>query len=560
MSTLSVATISGVTTLTGGGFDQIGASANSANAAAIASMTTANLALLTANISNTTANATTLAMSTFVGTQNGQIIMTTNTAVPYGGYLLCDGSVYNRSAYPNLANVANIAQFSGVYMANVGLQAVGYYGTINSQLPGQNPALLGLSASNNGILFQQAMQVASSSNPTYTLAFGSSDNGITWRSLSNTVSNYGNVSVGIFRQHNLPQFITGIAGAAAGGGITYHPTIAYNGTNYVTGNIYQAQVASGVRYGSNVFALNTYTVTNINFVVEGIVWTGARFIACGSTGAGSNTVSYSSDGVTWTVGGGVANASSAINNGYKRMSYANNTLVIGTSNTVSQANMFSFPIIRYSQDNGISFSTATQPSGFGVNSGFNSSNCCIRYVGYLNNQFIAVDHAGAIANSPNGVTWSLVAAANTLGSSYSPMSETTDAVGNQYVSGSSTSLYQAGMMDARSVSWNMDYTQGYYVFGSTYSTDLINWKRFPAQSAKKNAMTPMGHGVTLPTSNVYYFPGSTNFGFDGGACPVSYTPAFPGGYWNPYPTTGAQFAVPYLTDEVSGVVKYYIKT
>jgi hypothetical protein len=50
MSTLSVATISGVTTLTGGGFDQIGASANSANAAAIASLTTANLALLTANI------------------------------------------------------------------------------------------------------------------------------------------------------------------------------------------------------------------------------------------------------------------------------------------------------------------------------------------------------------------------------------------------------------------------------------------------------------------------------------------------------------------------------
>jgi hypothetical protein len=527
MSTLSVATISGVTTLTGGGFDQIGASANSANAAAIASLTTANLALLTANIANTTANATTLAMSTFVGTQNGQIIMTTNTATPFGGYLLCDGSVYSRSTYPNLANVSNVAVLSATYLANLGYTSSQSPGPVGTG--GAPNFYMGISVSNNGIIFNQL------GNGPIISTSGSTDNGLTWRLLATTVTS--NVSVGIFNQHTVA--------ISSGGGWTYHPTIAYNGTNYVTGNAYIGYIGSGVRYGSNVFALNTYTATNINFAVNGIVWTGARFIAAG-TGVAGNTASYSADGITWTVGGGIANSSSALSHGYKRLAYGVNTLVIGTSNTVSQTNVFSFPIIRYSQDNGVSFSTATQPSGFGVNSGFNSSNTIIRYVGYINNQFIAVDHAGAIANSPNGIVWNLAAAANTLNSFYDPLNLETDA------------LTMNPLTDNRTTNWNMDYAQGYYIYGSLYSTNLTTWNRFPQQSAKRNITTPIGWGAVLPTSNVYYFPGSVAYTGDGGSCSTYvYTP---GGYWNPYPFTGTQFSVPYLTDEVSGMVKYYIKT
>ena len=528
MSTLSVVAITGVTTLSGGGFDLVG---NTSNAA----LTAANLALLTANVANTTANSVLTTMSTFTGTQNGQIIMTTNTAVPYGGYLLCDGSVYNRSSYPNLANVSNIAVLSGTFLANMG-----YSSAITAGGPGDpsggsvSSKQAGVSVSNNGIIFNQL--------GVYT-ASGSTDNGLTWRLLHNptTPITYTNVAVGFFHTHGAGG--VGSAGSA-GGGVTYHPTIAFNGTNYVAGNMWSTTAAAGVRYGSNAFALTSFTTTNVNFPLDGVVWNGRdKFIAVGQTGY--NVAAYSSDGITWTVGGGIANSTTTSGVGYKRLAYGNNAVVVGTSNTVSQANIFSFPIIRYSLDNATTFSTATQPSGFGVNSGFNSSNTCIRYVGYINNQFIAVDHAGAIANSPNGVTWSLVAGANTLNNFLEAMNPLTD-----YQSAASISTISS--------SHNMDYLQGYYVYGSLYSTDLVNWKRFPQQSAKKSAITPTGIGAVLPTSNVYYFAGATpNFG-DGGC---GSTPEYMfGGYWNPYPFTGSQFSVPYLTDEVSGMVKYYIKT
>lgn len=529
MSTLSVAAITGVTTLTGGGFDQIGASANSANVQSIAALTTANLALLTANIANTTANATTLAMSTFVGTQNGQIIMTTNTAVPYGGYLLCDGSVYNRSAYPNLANVANVPVFSATYSSQ--MTPFSGYGTPNYASESQKQPL---AVTNNGIVLVQY-----GTTPGYN-SFGNRyvtfDNGANWVYYSNSSRANGIPAWSYYNWSN--------PGAP-------YQTIAFNGTNYVMANGSLTTGSLGIRYGSNVLTMNAFVQTGITCLVSGIVWNGRdKFIAVGMptsvAGTSGNSASYSSDGITWTVGGGISNTSYLFGGGdnAKRLAYGNNALVVGTANAVSSTNVYSYPIIRYSQDNALTFSTATQPSGFGVNSPMSSvaSNNNIKYLGYVNNQFLAVDGAGAIANSPNGVTWSLVAAANTLNNLLIP---------NDTVQG----------LVVNALMYPIDYTQGFYVYGPAYSIDLVTWKRFPTQSQKISSITPTGPGITNPTTNTYFFKGSVMYETgDGGCGAVAQPMGHAAGYWNPYPFTGAQFSVPYLSDETSGMVKYYIKT
>jgi hypothetical protein len=538
MSTLSVATISGVTTLTGGGFDQIGASANSANAAAIASMTTANLALAIANVANTTANATTLAMSTFVGTQNGQIIMTTNTATPFGGYLLCDGSVYNRSSYPNLANVANIAVLYGTQSASIlSINKQGYnpFNTLSETNRGV------FAATNNGILLHQAYnQTGYISGQRYV----SYDNGVNWVYYNDRSQANGSPIVVLTSTYWT-------------GAHTPFNTIAFNGTNYVMANAFVsstgAATAAGIRYGSNVTTMNAIVTTGVSFVTTGIVYNGRdKFIAVGTPVASgsANLAAYSTDGITWTAGGGISNTGNPTTSGFyywvgaKRLAYGNNAAVVGTANLVSQANSFYYPLIRYSQDNALTFSTATQPSGFGVNSPLPSaaSNNTIMYLGYVNNQFLAIDGAGAIANSPNGVTWSLVAAANTLNNLMIP---------NDTVQG----------LAVNSLGYPIDYVQGFYVYGPAYSTDLVTWKRFPTQMMRIGYITPAGPGVTNPTTNTYFFKGGVMYETGDGGC-GSAVPNFAhgNGTWNPYPFTGSQFSVPYLTDEVSGMVKYYIKT
>jgi hypothetical protein len=307
----------------------------------------------------------------------------------------------------------------------------------------------------------------------------------------------------------------------------------------------------GIKYGSNVLTMNAFVQTSVVCLVSGIVWNGRdKFIAVGlpinAAGTTGNSASYSSDGITWTVGGGISNTSYAFGSGdnAKRLAYGNNTVVVGTANTVSSSNSYTYPIIRYSQDNALTFSTATQPSGFGVNSTLAAvaSNNNIKYLGYLNNQFLAVDGAGAIANSPNGVTWSLVAASGTLNNLMIP---------NDTIQG----------LSVNNLGYPIDYVQGFYVYGPAYSTDLVTWKRFPTQSQKITSLTPTGPGVTNPVSNTYFFKGGVMYDTGDGGCGYV-TPLFlhGNGYWNPYPFTGAQFSVPYLSDETSGMVKYYIKT
>jgi hypothetical protein len=66
-----------------------------------------------------------------------------------------------------------------------------------------------------------------------------------------------------------------------------------------------------------------------------------------------------------------------------------------------------------------------------------------------------------------------------------------------------------------------------------------------------------GPGIIQPTSNNYFFSG-TGLRGDGGACNQPYY-SDPG-YWNPTPNPGTQFSVPYITDEQTGMVRYYIKT
>ena len=461
--------------------------------------------------------------------QTGQVMASSNATTP-SGYLPCDGSVYLQSSYPALAAVCNVAMFNGIYLANT--RGIGF----NNGGAGQ-PAF---AATSDGLLFYDAGIAGSGSN-----AYVSFDSGATWGTLR---ANVRTVSVQAM----------------------YKPTIAYNGTNYVSANTSARTThdhSVGARSGSNVFTMGGQTTTNVNKIISSIVWTGTYFIAVGNhlnaTAGDANSASISTDGTTWSLGGAVSNLSAALHSGNasqydKVIAYGNNTLVVATSNAVSSTNNFTSVIMRYSTDNATSWTTITQPANFGVNNPYfgGGNTATLIAVTYANNQFVAIDSWGSVANSPNGIVWRTVSSSTTSGlglpapalgySSGAPRAETT-------IPGAFAGLHTIGP--------GVSYTpraNGYYIFNNHYSTDLVTWKRFPqlSQTEPGSAM-PVGPGIIQPTTGNYFFPG-TLFKGDGGSCYQGYY-SDPG-YWNPTPNPGTQFSVPYITDEQTGMVRYYIKT
>lgn len=522
MSTLSVSSITGVTTLSGSAFDAIGTTANTANVTAIAAFTQAN------NVGGAVTTANNIAIAAFTQANTivpGTILATPNTTTP-SGYLLCDGSAYLQSSYPALAAVSNVATLAGTYLANLRSLTSSLSGTVYGS-PGT------LAATSDGLLFYDA---GASALPN---AYVSLDSGATWTTM---------------RANSRPLTTS-----------TNRCTIAYNGTNYVTGNttaFSDHSMSRGARYGSNVFTLSGQTTTNINKVLTSIVWTGTYFVAVGghqqsTAGQDANVASYSTDGITWTQGGAVSNLSSAAHpfqSGYEKwLAYGNNTLVVVAANTVSATNNYTSTIMRYSTDNAVSWTTATQPSGFGVNSPSytqsQQNTLPIIVVTYANNQFVAVDFAGAVANSPNGIVWRVVAPAATL-TRPSPTAGLTNGLYRSYTD-NNPHLWSQG------VSYTSK-ANGYYILSNQYSRDLVTWKRFPMfAGTQPGSSIPAGSGVVQPTSNNYFYTGIMLQGDGGCGNQNQYTDC---GYLNLTPNPNTQFSVPYLTDEQTGMVKYYIKT
>jgi hypothetical protein len=459
--------------------------------------------------------------------QTGQVIGSSNTTTP-SGYLPCDGSVYLQSSYSALAAVCNVAMFNGIYLANV--RGIG----LNFSAGLGQPTF---AATSDGLLFYDAGVGLAN-------AYVSFDSGTTWSTLR---ANVRPVSAQYMQK----------------------PTIAYNGTNYVSANTSARTThdhSLGARYGSNVLTTMTgQTTTNVNKIISSIVWTGTYFIAVGnhlSGGAGdANSASISTDGVTWSLGGAISNLSSALHsssNQYdKVIAFGNNTLVVATSNATSSTNNFTSVIMRYSTDNATSWTTITQPANFGVNNPYfgGGNTATLIAVTYANNQFVAIDSWGSVANSPNGIVWRTVSAGSSalglpapaLG--YSMGAYRSEAAGANAVTG------------LHSLGHGVSYTpraNGYYIFNNHYSTDLVTWKRFPqlAQTEPGSAM-PTGAGIIQSTTGNYFFSGTLLKGDQGGCNQSYYTDP---GYWNPTPNPGTQFSVPYITDEQTGMVRYYIKT
>jgi hypothetical protein len=456
----------------------------------------------------------------------GTIRATTNTTTP-SGYLPCDGSVYLQSSYPALAAVCNVATFGGTYLAN--LRSLTYTSTLTGQL-----SPISLSATSDGLVFFDLINQGGGLGNAY-VTF---DSGSTWSTLR------ANVRV------STP--------------LTAKSTIAYNGTNYVaanTGATNDHTINRGVRYGSNVLTgMATHTTTNFTKIMSSVVWTGTNFIAVGyhpaSTASDANVASISTDGVTWTLGGQIANLSSAISStlGEKYLAYGNNTLVVVAANAVSSTNNFTSTIMRYSTDNATSWTTITQPSGFGVNSSLYTSGNSLPIIAvtFANNQFVAVDFAGAVANSPNGIVWRTIAPARTLNAPSSTVGLTV---------GTGTAR-QLSDVNPHQWSQGVSYTSkagGYYIINNSYSTDLVTWKRFPQLVGTEVGFSiPAGAGVIQPSSNNYFFSGSYLYSESDGST-TTYYYSDPG-VLNMAPNLGTQFNVPYLTDEQGAVVRYYIKT
>jgi len=140
MSTLSVTAITGVTSLSGGGFELIGQVANNASNTANDSATTAGQALTAATGAFGAANTSNIRAVAAFGQANsafnaantatpaGTIINYANTTAP-SGYLRCDGNVYTRSSYWALANVIGTPPMLSSMTAEYSNSATGWSAT-----------------------------------------------------------------------------------------------------------------------------------------------------------------------------------------------------------------------------------------------------------------------------------------------------------------------------------------------------------------------------------------------------------------------------------------------
>lgn len=309
---------------------------------------------------------------------------------------------------------------------------------------------------------------------------------------------------------------SGATWAAVGSGSRNTSSYVWTGTYYLNG----ALDTNGVTYRTTPNGAGTTITTNVAYYARGPVWTGTRAIATGPIGQ----LSYSTTGTTWTAGTVLPGTSPVAND----IAFGSGVAVI-VGNTTGSVGAI------WTTTDGATGTARTLPSGFGTAS-------TVIAVSYVNSLFVAVDNAGAIASSPDGVTWTLKAPANTI------------------------SLYKMGPFFYSVPTFNSSYASrvsycgGYYFLSSFYSTDLISWKLLPPMTAfgsyatsysVANAATAVyPTGACLSDGTRVYYTGDS-FG-----CVIE-----PGCIVTPFNyTTGTQFLVPKIADLQNPNVYYYIKT
>lgn len=304
------------------------------------------------------------------GPQSGDILYTSRK--PAAGYLKCDGSVYQQSAYTAL-------------YASLGLITNG----VNVWTKRTDPVAGAL----NVVCYGNGLYVAGGGSGVII----TSPDGITWTSQANPFTASGAVYGVCFGNG---QFVA-VGWNGSAGIIATSP----DGVTWTSrANPYATVYAAAVCFGGGLFV-----VIGNNGVIatspDGITWTsrgspvgsfGAAicygnglYVAGGSTATGS--IATSTDGITWTP------RNSPLNNIAFTLCYGNGLFIAGGGVT---ANGNNYGLVCTSTD-GITWTPRLSP--FSASQTFPQGSC------FGNGLFVVSGKAGIIATSPDGITWTVPA-------------------------------------------------------------------------------------------------------------------------------------------------------
>lgn len=305
----------------------------------------------------------------------------------------------------------------------------------------------------------------------------------------------------------------------------------WTGTYYVNGAGYAG--TAGIRHRTTLAGAGTAVTTNINYAVYGLAWNGSNLAIAG--GIGLATISYSANGIAWTTGATLGTGGNC-----NDVAFGNGVFVIAGRNTASGPSI-------WTTTNGTAVTLQTLPSGF------TSGATRIYTVTYANSLFIAVNDIGAVASSPDGVTWTLKAAAYSVAPSWiAAASQTATTASAPYLfTGPPVGEY------SYPISRTM-YCNGLYFNGSYYSSDLITWKLIPPFQIGNSPSSLAEQSGWCGTDGTTMFYSGYSYQFSG-ACSAAIG-TLPSSF-NPFNyTTSTQFVVPNMTGLQAPNQYYYIKT
>lgn len=454
----------------------------------------------TINTSNILINGAAFS-STITTIPTGAVINYASTTAPTGGYLACDGSIYSRSTYPELANVIGSPPMLSSFTAE--------YANNDSNF---SPTVF---ASANGVLFFSA-------GSSFTTSLYTSTDGTTFtsRTASPMSNNYNrnfsvvaNVSGGIWVISNASSSFAG----------TTTPTCFQSSTNLTT-------------WTNRSIALSGQTGTG-----AGVIYSDLNGIAGGGT---SNRLvalftkqSYQTAGCCITITSGYIANTAVSSDGGATWSYANNVPVANSTTVQSQiaASNGGFVVARanlaYWSANGQYWQdiTANLCSAIGVSTGLAANGTTLFYNMFkANNQFIIPAYGNKfIVTSPSGN------GANGNWSTITPegLSITNPLLtaGGQAASGLAPLVNQFSSYSSSRILHNGQCFVLYFSGQLYFSQDLKYWFRKTDLNYTQTNANPQQHIATIGNKFIHYMDNSNTI--------VSFTST--GAY-----TAATQFPVP----------------
>ena len=275
------------------------------------------------------------------GVLTGQTIQYGSSTAPTG-YLKCDGSTYNISAYSTLAGVlGSLSETKAQYYISVA-SANNYYSSY---------------ANSNVIICNYWTTVSG-------YVYYSTNSGVSYSTTALTASTTDGKPRG---------------------------KIVWTGTNYVASN------ANGSCCGNQVFVCYTTSLAStawtktstFNYApCNAIVWTGSRVVAVSNSGTMYPYYSTNS-GVTFTAGTGISSGFYVADNA--GLAYGASIIVaVGSNITYTTPQIFTSP-------DGATWTARTVPAGV-TGTRFN-------FVTFINSLFVAVDTGNNVISSADGITW-----------------------------------------------------------------------------------------------------------------------------------------------------------